>query len=244
MTTHPRESSKNKSEADGTTSADGGAGEGRGAAQTTRRRVASRKPQRRSQAERRNASKTGLLRAALQLIAERGFRGTSFQAIAQRAGYSPSLVSHRFGSKEGLLAELVRRMLNRWGTERIAQLEDRTGADALRTIADAHRKVLENNPDAIRAMYMLMFESLIEAPELRKEFAALDVRLRAGNEKLLDAGIEQGTVRADIDVSANALLSLALLRGITLQWMVEPEAVDLPRIYAALEELLERGLKK
>lgn len=240
MTIHPRESSKNKSEPEGAPSPDGGAGEGRAG----RRRVASRKPQRRSQAERRNASKTGLLRAALQLIAERGFRGTSFQAIAQRAGYSPSLVSHRFGSKEGLLGELVRRMLHRWGTERITQLEDRTGAEALTTIAAAHRKVLEDHPDAIRAMYMLMFESLIEAPELRKEFAALDVRLRAGNEKLLNQGIEQGTVRSDVDVSSHALLALALLRGITLQWMVDPDALDLPRVYAALDELLERGLRK
>jgi len=240
MTTHPRESSKNNSEADGAPTADGEAGEGRAA----RRRAASRKPARRSQAERRNASKTGLLRAALQLIAERGFRGTSFQAIAQRAGYSPSLVSHRFGSKEGLLGELVRRMLHRWGTERVTQLEDRTGAEALATIADAHRKVLENHPDAIRAMYMLMFESLIDAPTLRKEFAALDVRLRAGNEKLIQAGIEQGTLRSDIDVPAQALLALALLRGITMQWMVAPDAFDLEKVYAELEKLLHRGLDK
>jgi len=130
---------------------------------------AGRPPARRSQEERRDASKKGLLKAALELIAEHGFRGTSFQAIAMRAGYSPSLVSHRFGSKEGLLAELVRRMLHRWGADvREFAIEDRRGVDALSAIAAAHRQALEQTPKAVRAMYMLLFESLIDAPELRR----------------------------------------------------------------------------
>ena len=199
---------------------------------------------RRSQEERRDASKKGLLTAALELIAERGFRATSFQAIAQRAGYSPSLVSHRFGSKEGLLSELVRRMLTRWGTDvRDVAVEERTGADALKAIAAAHRSALEQTPSAVRAMYMLLFESLIDAPELRREFEALDQRLRAGNQRLLQGAQAHGDVRTDIDAEAHAALFLAMLRGITLQWLVDPHAFDLGRVYAALDQLLERGLR-
>jgi AcrR family transcriptional regulator len=201
-------------------------------------------PTRRSQAERRDASKSRLLKAAFELIAERGFRGASFQAIAERAGYSPSLVSHRFGSREGLLAELVRRMVHRWGADvRDVKVETRTGQSGLIATAAAHQQALEQAPDAVRAMYMLIFESLIEAPELRREFAALDGRLREATESLLRSGIPDGDVRGDVDVYAHSTLFLAMLRGITLQWMVEPNAIDLPRVYKALAELLERGLK-
>jgi hypothetical protein len=50
-------------------------------------------------------------------------------------------------------------------------------------------------------------------------------------------------VRADVDISAHATLFLAMLRGITLQWMVDPESIDLPCVYKALDELLDRGLQ-
>ena len=198
---------------------------------------------RRSQAERRDTSKSRLLQAAFELIAERGFKGASFQAIAERAGYSPSLVSHRFGSREGLLAELVRRMVHRWGADvRDVKVETRTGRAGLIATAAAHRQALERSPEAVRAMYMLIFESLIEAPELRGEFAELDGRLREATGRLLRSGVPDREGRADVDISAHATLFLAMLRGITLQWMVDPQAIDLPRVYEALDELLDRGL--
>ncbi|MET0343791.1 MAG: TetR/AcrR family transcriptional regulator [Polyangiales bacterium] len=197
---------------------------------------------RRSQEQRRDASTRGLLSAALSLIAERGFRGTSFAMIAQRAGYSPSMVSHRFGSKEGLLFELVKRMVTRWGADVVdTEVEERTGVAALSTIAAAHRRALEQYPDRVRALYVLLFESLIEAPDLKREFAGLDQRFREGQQALLAAA---GTTAGEgVDLEAQSVLFLAMLRGITLQWLVDPDALDLPRVYAALDQLLERGLR-
>lgn len=40
--------------------------------------------------------------AAIGLFGERGFDGTGMRAIAARAGVSPALLVHHFGSKEGL----------------------------------------------------------------------------------------------------------------------------------------------
>jgi AcrR family transcriptional regulator len=199
----------------------------------------------RTQAERTATSHRGLLSAALDLIAERGFRATSLQAIGDRAGYSRGLVSHRFGSKEGLLRELVKRMLTRWGSDvRDPAVGRRVGVEALSVVAREHRKAVEESPKAVRALYMLLFESLQDMPDLREEMGALDVRLREGSAALLRAGQERGTVRADLDVEAHAALFLAMLRGITLQWLVAPDALDLGRVYGALDELLERGIAR
>jgi AcrR family transcriptional regulator len=204
--------------------------------------LAKQRGRRRSQVERRDASKEGLLSAALALIAERGFRATSLHAIGVRAGYSPSLVSHRFGSKEGLLRELVLGMLDRWGTDvRDPAVADRTGVAALEAIAATHRQAVTLTPDAVRALYMLLFDSM-DKPELRAEFAQLDGRMREGIERLLVAGVASGNVRADADTSAQSVLFLAVLRGIALQWLVDPASLDLERVYSALDRLLEHGL--
>lgn len=40
--------------------------------------------------------------AAMQLFAEQGGKGTTIRAVAGRAGVAPGLVSHHFGSKQGL----------------------------------------------------------------------------------------------------------------------------------------------
>jgi AcrR family transcriptional regulator len=198
---------------------------------------------RRTQAERSANSHKGLLSAALELIAERGFRASSLQAIGDRAGYSRGLVSARFGSKEGLLRELVTRMVDRWGSEvRDPAVGDRKGVKALAAVADVHRQAIVRTPHAVRALYMLLFESVVDMPELRREMGRLDRRLREGVERVLRRGVKSGTVRADVDVSAQAALFLAALRGITLQWLVDPNALDLERVYRELDAWLTRGV--
>src|ERR1043165_2062786 len=72
---------------------------------------------RRSQAQRTALSEDRLLGAALLLISERGYDRTTLQAIGDAAGYSRGLVSHRFGSKEGLLWALLERMFGHWDAD-------------------------------------------------------------------------------------------------------------------------------
>lgn len=49
-------------------------------------------------------TRSRLIAAARQQFAERGFAGASLRSIAREAGVDPSLVSHYFGGREGLLA--------------------------------------------------------------------------------------------------------------------------------------------
>src|SRR5438132_12954079 len=56
---------------------------------------------------RRDAKRTAILTAATDLIIERGYDGTSLDAIVERAVCSKSAIYELFGSKEGLLATLT-----------------------------------------------------------------------------------------------------------------------------------------
>lgn len=48
-----------------------------------------------------------ILKAASELIVKNGYRGTSLDAVVERAGCSKSAIYEYFGSKEGLLAALT-----------------------------------------------------------------------------------------------------------------------------------------
>ncbi len=56
-------------------------------------------------------TRTQLLDAAERLFAEHGFRGTSIRAITDLAGANLAAVGYHFGSKAGLLVEVVRRVI-------------------------------------------------------------------------------------------------------------------------------------
>ncbi len=202
---------------------------------------------RRTQEQRSATSERGLLGAALELIAERGFRASSLQAIGERAGYSRGLVSHRFGSKEGLLRQLVTRMLDRWGTDvRGPAVGDRVGVEALAAVAGVHRKAIERTPDGVsaRALHSPASSRWSTCPSSAARWVASIVSSAKATERSLRAGVKAGTIRADVDVPAQAALFLGVLRGITLQWLVDPNVLDLARVYRGLEAWLDHWLSQ
>jgi AcrR family transcriptional regulator len=202
-------------------------------------------PKRRTQAERTAMSEDRLLDAALKLISERGYDRTSLQAIGDAAGYSRGLVSHRFGSKEGLLWALLKRMLAHWGTERLAPtLEGRVGIEALHTIVDALRRSIHEAPEKLRAFYALLFESLGPIEALRPHIAEFHRRQRARVAERIAAGVRAGTVRADVDVDTQAALFMSAIRGAAYQWLIDPEHVDIDALYDEIKATFTRNLRK
>jgi len=201
---------------------------------------------RRTQQERVAQSDQKMLAAALRLIAERGYRGTSLAALGEAAGYSRGLVHERFGSKAGLLWALTKQIVRTWNHESRGQGRAhggpaRGGIEALCDMLDNHRRAIEEDR-GIRPFYALMFEATGPTPDLQPEFRALHVRFRADIEKLLREGIASGEVRADIDPAAQAVLILGTQRGIAFQWLLDPGAFSLNDAYEEQKRNLRRAL--
>ena len=71
-----------------------------------------------------------MLRAALEVIAERGYPETRIADVAERAGTSPALVIYYFKTKNQLLTEAMRFSEDRWyetGTSWIAAIDTAAG---------------------------------------------------------------------------------------------------------------------
>lgn len=186
-----------------------------------------------------------LLRAAAELIAERGYERTTLAAIGARAGYSHGLVTRRFGSKDGLLDALLQRMVADWQEREIAPLlHGRSGAPALNLAIRGIRQSIRRDPVAVRALYTLMFEAHRDSPAiLRDRMRDLHHSQRAGYKRAIAAGIQDGSVRSDVDPVATARLAVSTLRGAAYQWLLEPD-FDIDATLAALEEHLLRSLQR
>jgi AcrR family transcriptional regulator len=198
----------------------------------------------RTQAERTALSEDRLLGAALRLISERGYDRTTLQAIGAEAGYSRGLVSHRFGSKEGLLWALLERMFGHWSTDSLnPAVGGQVGIAALHAAVEAMRHSVHARPERLRAFYALLFESLGPLPVLRPKVAEFHRRQRDGVARWIQDGIAAGTVRADVDAAAQAALFMSAIRGAAYQWLIDPE-VDIDAIYDEIEATFARNLQR
>src|SRR6266849_10520112 len=71
-----------------------------------------------------------MLRAAIEVIEERGFPETRIADVAARAGTSPALVIYYFKTRDQLLTEALRYSEDAWyaaGTQRLASITTAVG---------------------------------------------------------------------------------------------------------------------
>jgi AcrR family transcriptional regulator len=185
-------------------------------------------PTRTRQQERSDMSTKRLLQAAVDLIAEQGYERSTLVEIGERAGYSRGLVTGRFGSKENLLWHLLERHFVQWSEEVLDVDLDRLSApEALEHVLDRTRENVRNVPTHMRALYLILFESLVLAPEIRERVAGMHRQHRLRIQRIIQRGIDEGTIAASVEPEALASVWVGAFRGIAFQWLLDPDGFDL-----------------
>ncbi|MGI9432072.1 MAG: TetR/AcrR family transcriptional regulator [Myxococcota bacterium] len=183
-----------------------------------------------------------ILDSAGQCFAASGFSKTTVEEIALRAGVSKALVYHRFHNKEEILEAALERTLDQW-EEAVQTAEDSDSVlTAISQMIHASLDWVRANPvaGALFSLEPMVLHSVGEASVRRRmdDFRAeLIVRI--------DAGIESGELRADLDPGRLAdvirLLSLALVEQvIDPRWLGE---LDRDLVDTSLEVLF-RGIAR
>lgn len=198
---------------------------------------------RRTQAERTATANRRLIRAAMRLIARQGYTRTTLAEVGKAAGYTAGLVSHHFGSKTGLLRELVEQAAGRFYQDQVwPVVEGKSGLDALCATVDTYLNELVVREERMRALYVLMGEALGPVAEINGVFADLNRSFRVGARGWIQAGIEAGEIRSDVDPDTEAIAFVGMLRGVAMQWMAERGCFEIDCVREVLKETLRRHL--
>jgi AcrR family transcriptional regulator len=195
-------------------------------------------PRKRTQAERRAETEHRVLEAAIDLVAGGGVKALTLAAVGEAAGYSRGIVTHHFGSRRGLLDALAREMQGRFG----APAPRGTGLERLRDLVGAYLLSLAERERDIHVFLVLWTEAIASDPDLRPVFAERDASFRTSMADAVRAGMADGSIRGDVDAEALAVALVGLMRGVGLQRLLSPEAVDVEAIGAQAEALLRSGL--
>jgi AcrR family transcriptional regulator len=173
-----------------------------------------------------------MLRAALEVIADRGYADTRIADVAERIGISPALVIYYFKTKDQLLTEAIRYSEDTWyadGQRRLAELP--TAAARIEEIV-AMTCLPEADPDPhVSWTLWLDFWALaarnVAVAGLREK---ADERWRDLIGSLVRAGQGAGEFR-DVDPDSFAILLSALLDGMAIQIALHDPVVDPSRAY-------------
>lgn len=198
---------------------------------------------RRTQAQRRAESDRRLLRATAELVVERGIEGASLAEIGRRAGYSHSLVHQRFGSKDALIERLNEEAVRLFTTSTLGRVGRTHGAAAVRIVAETYLDLV-HGPDPVARVHLIVWsEAVAEGSAKRPYRANWDRLFRSSLEALVVAGIADGSIRPDLDPEAAAVLILGLLRGVSLQLLLDPTAGAVQTAQAVVLAHLDRMLR-
>lgn len=182
-----------------------------------------------------DARKAALIEATLELVAEKGVRGSTVRAIAERAGVTQGLIRHYFSSKEELITAAYERHMTCL-TELTATLSEVNGGSALARLAGF--VVASLTPPVVDARSVALWASFLttvqQDPEMRRIHAQTYADFRGRLETLISAALEEaGTPAAPAQLRQLAIASNAVVDGLWLEGGALPEAFDpgeLPRI--------------
>jgi AcrR family transcriptional regulator len=196
----------------------------------------------RTQAERRRSSDRRMIKAAMQLIAEKGVAGTSLAEIGIAAGYSRGLPAERFGTKLGLMEAVIDSMEAWFARHAPMAVGDSRGLAAVLARADAHVEGALRSPVATTVLYSLSLDSIQVFPELRRRAVALNDSFREGFAFHLREARQAREIPASVDCDVAAALIVSLLRGIFMQWLTDRGHTDLAAVRPQLLMFITHAL--
>jgi AcrR family transcriptional regulator len=193
---------------------------------------------RRTQRERRDHAEAALLNAAAELVVEHGVRSLTLARVGERAGYSRGIVTHHFGSKQALLERLARATQAGF-VPGLGGLPP--GLDRLLRLIDGYVGAL-GQVGVFNRAFLLLWAEAATASELAPIFRDRDDAFRADLRDDVHAGIADGTIRPDLIPAEVAVAVVGQLRGIGLQRLLDPRAVDTERLRHTVTEHWRRAL--
>lgn len=191
------------------------------------------------------ATRERIMSAASAVFSDKGYTGASLDMVARAAGMSKGAIYWNFASKAELFCALLEQRCR--GDD--AAIEPLLGEEQLRTLGLPQAQTIIEQ--AVRQMshdprwprLFIEFVSQAREPEIADRLAQL---YRQSYEKT--AGLNEqlktmGRVDASFESTTVAKFWMAVIDGLLVAWMVNPDDTDLPQLAREFTRLAWQGLR-
>jgi AcrR family transcriptional regulator len=179
-----------------------------------------------------------ILAAAHDVFAATGFRGSTLDAVAKRAGMSRAGVLHHFANKQAILIALLDARDNDLNTDR---LPDDSATELLSSMRVSIRAILDGR-DLVKLAHMLTAEASEADHPAHDWLVQRSRRIRSSMTAAFEASFERGELKRSADPAVLAALCLGAIEGLEAQWLADPGEVDVEAGITLLESLIRGAL--
>jgi AcrR family transcriptional regulator len=173
----------------------------------------------------RMGNREDLLAGALECLKEKGWARTTVRDIAAAAGVNHAAIGYHFGSREALLTAAFVQAMDEWGSEMEAVV--RAGLDPDATPRERYeafwRRAIESY-GGHRRLWLASVEAAVEAEHSPRVRELMVAALREGRSGLAAGlvGVPESELD-DKDLRTIGSFQLALMSGVLLQWILDPD---------------------
>jgi AcrR family transcriptional regulator len=173
-----------------------------------------------------------MLRAAMEVILERGYAETRIADVAERTGTSPALVIYYFKTRDQLLTEAIRYSEDSWYAEYVRRMaEIPTAAGRLsELIAMNCLPGTDPEPGSYWLLWLDLWSFSPRSPGVAAVRQKSDERWRDAIRSIVLAGLEAGEF-APVDADDFTIMLAGLLDGLAVQIALEDPEVPPQRAY-------------
>jgi AcrR family transcriptional regulator len=166
-----------------------------------------------------SAKQEEMLRLVYRLLATKGLNRTSLQDVADAAGMSKANVVYHYKTRENLVLTTMQWVLERVAARVVEATASAVGRDEkIRAMIDAIFLDPQRNRD-----FYVVYAELIAHSSRNGKYAALNGWFREIVTGQYAAVIGSTDVRPEQSVAESAMVVRALIDGLFLQWLEEPD---------------------
>ena len=186
--------------------------------------------------------KEQIVRATVECITKHGYHNFSMQDVARTAGVSKGIIHYYFLNKDELMMCVL---------DKVAGDIERVLSEEMGSITDPWRRMeifIEVCFDIVRStkeyyqVNMDFWTQINQKEEIRKVIAAHYAKFREAAAVVVQDGVDKGAFKK-VDASAYASYVIAVIDGLSLQWLFDEKVFDYGQMAKKASSLLLSGLK-
>lgn len=164
-----------------------------------------------------------LLAGARRCLSEKGYARTTARDIVAVSGTNLGSIGYHYGSTKALMNAAMLSAVDEWGQKISAAMVTDNSDSEDEQLVRLWRRII-STARADRELFMATVEAMVQAehaPELREQMADGIRQGRSGMAAMITGQVEESIDRETVRTLGS--VQMALMSGVLIQWMTDPE---------------------
>lgn len=190
-------------------------------------------------------TRTRIMEAGVNVFAALGYHQASLDKVGAAAGLTKGAVYWHFSSKQDLFLAILEYQLDNQLRMLPNQIERMLKADdperALSEWLAAQFGHLDGADHG--SMLFLEFVTSSREPEVREKLKNVHGKILDGVTEYLEDMQKKGLIRTDLPPHAISIMFDALLKGLFMEWLIDPARMSGKSLFASISKVLWHGIQ-